>query len=58
MDASCASHGETSLLYLFSGCSALTTINGLENLKTSGVTNMASMFEGCTNLANIYIGDD
>ena len=43
----------TSTEYWFFGCSNLETFIGLENLNTSNVTNMASMFHGCTSLTSL-----
>ncbi len=37
----------------FYGCTTLATITGLTNLNTSNVTNMSSMFGGCTALSSI-----
>ncbi|MBO7441412.1 MAG: BspA family leucine-rich repeat surface protein, partial [Bacteroidales bacterium] len=37
----------------FIGLESVTTIEGLEYLKTSEVTDMRSMFEGCSNLQNL-----
>lgn len=43
----------TSTEYWFFGCSNLETFVGLENLNTSNVTNMASMFDGCYSLTTL-----
>lgn len=43
----------TSTEYWFFGCSNLETFIGLENLNTSNVTNMASMFDGCYSLTSL-----
>jgi len=43
----------TSTEYWFFGCSNLETFIGLENLNTSNVTNMASMFHGCSSLTSL-----
>ena len=43
----------TSTTCWFYNCSKLSTINGLENLNMSNVTNMSRMFEGCSSLTNI-----
>ena len=37
----------------FYGCTKLTTIQGLENLDLSGVTDMKQMFNGCTGLTTL-----
>lgn len=51
-DESFASYKPTSTALWFDGCSKLTTITGIENLKTDEVTNMEYMFRYCelTNL--------
>ena len=41
----------------FYGLSALTTIEGLENLNTSEVTNMSKMFEGCSSLTSLNLSN-
>ena len=38
---------------MFSNCTNLTTISGMENFDTSRVTNMSGMFEFCENLTNL-----
>ena len=38
---------------LFHGCSALTEIKGIEQLNTSAVTNMSSLFSNCSSLTNL-----
>ena len=43
----------TTTNYMFYYMYQLTTITGIENLNTSSVTSMHSMFEGCSNLRNI-----
>jgi len=45
----------TSTAYWFSGCLALKTIEGIENLKTQNVTDMHGMFESCSNLTNLVV---
>ena len=52
-DASFANYYPTSTAYWFQNCSALTSISGVENLKTSNVTYMSSMFEGCAGLTSL-----
>lgn len=42
-----------STAWWFTYLSKLTTINGLENLKTDNVTDMTAMFEGCSSLETI-----
>ena len=54
-DASFADYRPESTAYWFSKCSSLTTINGIENLKTDNVTDMQSMFWGCTSLTNLDV---
>lgn len=49
--------GVTSCYQWFKGFSKLTALD-LRNLKTSNVTNMTSMFNGCSNLTGILIGDN
>ena len=45
----------TSFSIMFSGCTALTTISGLDTLNTTNATNFASMFYNCSALAEIDI---
>jgi surface protein len=45
----------TSTAYWFEGCSKLTTIIGIEKLKTDNVTNMNSMFAGCSSLTSLDV---
>jgi surface protein len=52
-DASFANYYPTSTAYWFQNCSALTSISGVENLKTDNVTNMAAMFMNCTGLTTL-----
>ena len=47
----------TSCYQWFKGFNKLTALD-LRNLKTSNVTNMTSMFYGCSNLTGILIGDN
>lgn len=49
--ANCTSITSTELWFF--GCSNLETFVGLENLNTSNVTNMASMFDGCYSLTSL-----
>jgi surface protein len=41
--------GTTFLYQMFSGCSALTTVNGINSWSTGAVTNMSNMFASCSN---------
>jgi len=43
----------TSTAYWFDGCTKLNTISGIENLKTDNVTDMSSMFNGCSSLTSL-----
>ena len=52
-DASVANYKPSSLHTLFYNCSALTSIKGLENLNTSEVIYMNSMFQGCSSLTSL-----
>ena len=45
----------TSTAFWFFECPNLTTINGIENLKTPQVTNMDSMFKGCSSLTSLDV---
>ena len=47
----------TSTSYWFFYCTRLTTITGIENLKTDNVTDMSYMFYGCSGLTTVYAGD-
>ena len=49
-DASFANFRPTTTVIWFASCLNLTSINGLENLNTESVTNMANMFSNCENL--------
>lgn len=57
-DASFAAYKLSSTAGMFSGLTELTTINDLDNLNTSSITDMRNMFNGCTNLKTIYCGKD
>ena len=57
-DPSFADYKLTSTAEMFSGLTGLTTINDLDNLNTSSITDMRNMFNGCTNLKTIYCGKD
>ncbi len=46
----------TSTRYWFQNFTNLTTIIGLGNLKTNNVTDMASMFDGCSSLTSLDLG--
>ena len=52
-DESFANCTITSTSYWFSDCSQLTTITGLENLKTDNVTDMNHMFRGCSKFTSL-----
>ena len=52
-DASFANYKPTSTAYWFYNFNYLTTITGIENLKTDEVTNMESMFYECRSLTNL-----
>ena len=45
----------TSTAWWFYGCKNLTTIKGIENLKTDYVTDMKEMFDGCSALASLDV---
>ena len=45
----------TSTAYWFLGCTNLTTISGIENLKTDNVTDMSGMFFGCSSLTSLDV---
>ncbi|MBR6841593.1 MAG: BspA family leucine-rich repeat surface protein [Prevotella sp.] len=54
VDGSCKNFTGTSLLYLFFQFTALTTVNGLENLNyKSSVTDMRAMFHSCSALTTL-----
>ena len=55
IDASFANYRPTSTAYWFEKCSNLTTIKGMENLKTDNVKNMYSMFSGCSALTSLDV---
>ena len=52
-DASFADYRPTSTAYWFAYCSSLTSIVGIENLKTSEVTDMSGMFWACWSLTSL-----
>ena len=55
-DSSFANYtGLTSTAYWFSGCSKITTISGIENLKTQNVTDMRYMFYCCGSLTSLNL---
>ena len=54
-DASFANYYPTSTAYWFQNCSALTSISGVENLKTDNVTNMSEMFSDCSGLTALDV---
>ena len=47
----------TSTAYWFYGCSKLSSIVGLSNLKTDNVTQMSDMFLGCSSLTSIDLSN-
>ena len=53
-DASFKDFRPTTTNSWFYNLKALTTIEGLENLNTSAVTNMSDMFSGCSSLKTIF----
>ena len=57
VDNSCMGFNGDKLSSLFNGWSALTTLD-LSSFNTASVTNMNSMFSGCSNLATIYVGEN
>ena len=54
-DASFADYRPTSTAYWFISCHSLTSIKGIENLKTDNVTLMHAMFAGCEVLNNLDV---
>ena len=54
-DSSFANYYPTSTALWFSGFSNMTTINGMENLRTDNVTDMNMMFLSCTSLESIDV---
>lgn len=54
-DASFANYYPTSTAYWFHNCSSLTTITGIENLKTDSVTDMTFMFANCSRLTSLDV---
>ena len=52
-DESFKTYAPTSLREFFKNCKALETISGLENLNTANVTDMNSMFFGCSALTSL-----
>ena len=52
IDASCQNYTGTTLESFFDFWSGLTTINNLENLNTSEVTNMKRMFTACSSMTS------
>lgn len=45
----------TDMSSMFEGCTALRTIDGIEQFNTTNVTNMAKMFKGCSDLRNLSL---
>ena len=56
-DASFANYYPTSTAYWFQNCSALTSISGIDNLKTDNVTSMSGMFSGCSSLTTLDLSN-
>ena len=56
-DASFNDFKPTTTAYWFYDLSALTTIEGLENLNTSEVTDMSQMFYGCSSLRSLNLSN-
>ena len=56
-DASFKDFRPTTTNSWFYNLSALTTIEGLENLNTSAVTDMSSMFSGCSSLTSLNLSN-
>ncbi len=56
VDASCANYTGTNLEELFRGFTALTTITGLTNLRTTNVKRMNNMFDHCSKLTMVDLG--
>ena len=52
-DESFANYYPTSTASWFQGCTSLSDITGIENLKTDNVTRMDGMFEGCSSLTSL-----
>ena len=55
IDASFANYWPTSTVYWFCNCSNLTTIKGMENLKTDNVKRMDGMFYNCSGLTSLDV---
>ena len=51
--ANCSTLSSTA--YWFSGCMNLTSIEGIDNLKTDNVTSMYEMFDGCSSLTSLDV---
>lgn len=56
-DISFADYYPTSTAHWFDGCYNLTEIAGIENLKTSQVTDMSFMFSSCSRLTTLDVSD-
>ena len=56
-DASFANYKPTSTAYWFMDCTALTSITGMENLKTDNVTDMTRMFDECHSLISLDLSN-
>ena len=57
IDASFADYRPTSTGYWFQNCNSLTTITGMENLKTDNVWDMHYMFAGCSSLTTLDVSN-
>ena len=55
IDGSCAEYTGTTLKGLFISFKNVTAISGLANLRTDDVTDMSSMFDGCSSLTKLDI---
>ena len=56
-DATFADYMPTSTAYWFYDCNALTTIAGIENLKTDNGTSMDNMLSGCSSLTSLDVSN-
>ena len=54
-DTSFADYRPTSTAFWFQGCPSLSSITGMENLKTDSVTDMGSMFTDCSSLTSLDV---
>ena len=56
-DASFKSYLPTSTADWFNGCTALVTIEGIENLNTANVTDMSCLFRECKSLTSLNLSN-